>query len=85
MDVPDPFAWLRDLGVDLARVLHAAQDFRYFTPVHNGDRLTFTSRIENVFRKRKGGLTFIVKETDVTNQHGARVAEVRATIVVRGG
>ncbi len=85
LDVPDPFAWLRDLGIDLARVLHAAQDFRYFAPIHAGDRLTFDSRIANVFHKKNGALTFIVKVTDVTNQHAASVAELRATLVVRGG
>jgi acyl dehydratase len=83
MDVPDPFHWFRDLGIDLAHVLHGSQGFRYFAPVYAGDRLTFTSRIDDVFRKRRGALTFIVKTTDVTNQSGARVLEVRSTIVVR--
>lgn len=83
MDVPDPFHWFRDLGIDLARVLHGAQGFRYFAPVYAGDRLTFASRIEDVFRKRRGALTFIIRTTDVTNQSGDRVLEVRSTIVVR--
>ena len=83
MDVPDPFLWFRELGIDLARVLHGAQAFRYFAPVYAGDRLTFASRIEDVFRKQRGALTFIVKATDVTNQTGVRVVEVRSTIVVR--
>jgi hypothetical protein len=84
LDVPDPFAWLRDLGVELPRVLHGAQSFRYFAPIRAGDRLTFASRIEDVYEKRGGALTFIVKETGVTNQDGVKVAEMRATIVVRG-
>jgi acyl dehydratase len=83
LDVPDPFAWLREAGVDIARMLHAAQGFRYFAPVHAGDRLTFASRIERVFEKKGGALTFIVKETDVTNQHDVRVVELRTTVVVR--
>jgi acyl dehydratase len=83
LDVPDPFAWFHALGIDIRRVLHAAQGFRYFAPVHAGDRLTFASRIDEVFRKKGGALTFIVKVTDVTNQAGARVAELRSTIAVR--
>jgi acyl dehydratase len=83
MDVPDPFAWLGELGIDVAYVLHGAQAFRFFESVHAGDRLTFASRIEDVFRKKSGSLTFLVKTTDVTNQAGLRVAEVRSTIVVR--
>jgi acyl dehydratase len=84
LDVPEPVSWLRELGIDLAQVLHAAQAFRYFDPIHAGDRLTFASRIANVFQKKSGTRTFVVKLTDVTNQHGARVAEMRSTIVVRG-
>ena len=33
-------------------VLHGAQAFRYFASVYAGDRLTFASRIEDVFRKK---------------------------------
>jgi acyl dehydratase len=84
LEVPDPFAWLAELGVELGQVLHAAQEFRYHAPIHAGDRLTFSSRIGNVFHKKAGALTFLTKETDVSNQHGARVAEVRSTIVIRG-
>ncbi len=84
MDVPDPFAWFRELGIDLARVLHGAQEIRYFAPVYAGDRLTFSSRIDDVFRKKGGALTFIIKATEVTNQEGVRVGAFRTTIVVRG-
>ena len=85
LDEPDPFGWFAELGVDLAHVLHAAQGFRYFAPIYAGDLLTFASRISNVFQKKGGAITFIVKVTDVTNQQGASIAELRSTIVVRGG
>lgn len=85
LEVPDPFAWLRELAIDLGRVLHGAQGFRYFAPIYAGDRLTFVSRIDDVFHKKGGALTFIVKVTEVTNQAGARVAELRSTLVVRDG
>jgi acyl dehydratase len=84
LEVPDPFAWLRELGIDLARVLHTTQGLRFFAPIHAGDRITFTARIGNVYHKKDGALVFVVKETDVTNQHGQRVVEMRSTIVVRG-
>ena len=83
LEMPDPFVWFHELGIDLANVLHASQSFRYFAPIHAGDRLTFASRIDDVFQKRGGALTFVVKVTDVTDAKGARVAEMRATIVVR--
>lgn len=83
LEMPDPFAWLTDLGVGIAQVLHGGERFRYFAPVHAGDRLTFASRISDVLQKKKGGLTFVVKDTEVTNQLGTKVAEMRATVVVR--
>ncbi len=83
LEVPDPFAWIAELGVDIAQVLHGGERFHYFAPIYAGDRLTFASRIADVHQKKDGALTFIIKETDVTNQHGVRVAELRATIIVR--
>ena len=65
LDETDPFAWLRDIDVDIAQVLHASQSFRYFDLIHAGDRLTFTSRIANVFQKKSGTRTFVVKLTVV--------------------
>ncbi len=84
LEVPDPFAWLADMGVNIAQVLHRAQRFRYFAPVYAGDRLTFASRIADVQQKRGGAMTFVVKETDVGNQHGRPIAQLRTTLVVRG-
>ncbi len=84
LEVPDPFAWLTDLGAELSKVLHGGQSFKYLAPVYAGDRLTFESRIEDIYGKKNGALTFVVKETDVTNQHGVRVAELRYNIIVRG-
>ena len=84
LDHSDIFGWLGTLGVDVGQILHGAQSFRYLAQVYAGDCLTFTSRIEDVMSKRGGALIFIVRETDVANQAGVRVAEVRSTIVVRG-
>jgi acyl dehydratase len=83
LEVPDPFAWISEMGVDVARVLHGGERFRYFAPVYAGDRLTFSSRIADILQKKSSRKAFVVKETDVTNQHGVKVAEMRATIVVR--
>ena len=84
MDQPAPFAWLNEIGIDIAQVLHGAQAFRYFAPIYAGDRLTFAARVANVLQKKSGSRAFVVKVTDITNQDGALVAEMRTTIVVRG-
>ncbi len=83
LDMPDPFKWITDMGVDILQVLHGSERFRYFAPVYAGDRLTFSSRIADILQKKSSKKAFVVKETEVTNQHGMKVAELRATIVVR--
>ena len=80
---PEPFKWITDMGVDMAQVLHGSERFRYFAPVYAGDRLTYSSRVADILQKKSSKKAFVVKETEVTNQHGVKVAEMRATIVVR--
>ena len=83
MDVPDPFAWLTELGVALPRILHGEQRFTYHAPVYAGDTLNFRARITDIYDKKGGALEFIVKDTRVHNQHAALVAELRSVVVVR--
>jgi acyl dehydratase len=83
MEIPDPFASLTAIGVDLARVLHGEQSFDYHTPACAGDRLTFETRIADIYEKRGGALDFIVLETRITNQRGEHVADLRNAIIQR--
>lgn len=83
LDAPDTFAFLKALDIDLGRVLHGDQSFEYHAPVRVGDELTFASRVEDVFDKKGGALTFVVQTTVVTNQSGVKVATLRRSIVVR--
>lgn len=82
LEVPDPFRWITDMGVNIARVLHGGEQFRYFRPIYAGDRVTVRSRVADILQKKSSRRAFIIKETEVTNQHGVKVAEMRATIVV---
>ena len=83
MDAERPFEFLTELSIDLARVLHGEQRFVYHAPVVVGDTLTFKSRVTGVADKKGGAMTMVVVETEVTNQHGAHVADTARTIVVR--
>lgn len=83
MDAPNP-AEVRDLlGIDLGKVLHGEQSFTYHQMAFAGDRLSFQGQIADIYDKKGGALEFVVIETRVTNQHGALVAELRKTTVVR--
>ena len=70
------------LDIDLARILHGEQSFTYRAPVVVGDTLTFRSRVTGVTDKKGGAMTLVVVETEVTNQHGVRVADTARTVVV---
>jgi acyl dehydratase len=83
MDAERPFEFLTELNIDLARVLHGEQRFTYHAPVVVGDTLTFKSHVTNVADTKGGAMTMVVVETEVTNQHGAHVADTARTIVVR--
>lgn len=83
IEQPDPFGWFRDVGLNLAKVLHGEQSFTYHAPACAGDALTFESRIADIYDKRNGALEFVVKETKVTNQDGRHVADLRSVIVQR--
>lgn len=85
MDAAEPFAWLTELGIDLARVLHGEQGFTYHTPAAVGDVLTFRTRLADVAEKKGGAMTLFTFETAVTNGHGAAVADLSRTVVILSG
>jgi acyl dehydratase len=71
-----------ELGADLLRLVHAAEEHVFHTPIRAGDVLMVSSTLESVEQKETGE-TFTVKGTE-TNQHGEVVAEVRGTMFIRG-
>lgn len=79
----DLFEMMKILNFDLARILHAEQEFIYHQPAYAGDTLTFETKVADVYEKKGGALQFVVNSTRVTNQHGEHVADVRASLVQR--
>ncbi|MCM8729798.1 MaoC family dehydratase N-terminal domain-containing protein [Hephaestia sp. GCM10023244] len=82
LDAANPFAFVEDLGLKITDILHAEQAFVYHTPAYAGDVLLFRGRLEDVYHKKSGQLTFLVQKIDVSNQDGVQVAEIGRTIVV---
>ena len=85
MDAPDPGALRELLDIPVPKILHAGQRFSYHAMAHAGDVLHFEPHIADIYAKKGGLLEFIVRETRVSNQHGAHVADLQATTVVRHG
>ena len=74
---------LKLLNIDLGKILHAEQAFTYHRTACAGDRLSFETRIVDIYDKKGGALEFVVRETRVSNAAGDLVAELRNSLVVR--
>jgi len=83
MERPDPLAWLPEVGLNLARILHGEQNFVYHQPACAGDVLTFETCISDIYDKKNGALEFVVKKSRVSNQHGEHVADLKTVLVQR--
>jgi acyl dehydratase len=83
MGAPNPRATIEKLGIDIGRILHGEQRFCYHRMAFAGERLTFESRIADIYAKKGGALEFVVRETRVTGADGDAVADLRSVIVVR--
>lgn len=82
-EMPDPLAWMVDLGIDLRALLHGGQEFTYHALAHAGDELSASSIITDVYEKKGGALTFLISETPIINQNEDKIVTIRSTIVVR--
>ena len=70
------------LGIELARVLHAEQEYRWSRPVVVGETLTASATIEGV--RQRGGMRFLTLRTEVVDEAGEPVASGRSTLIIRG-
>lgn len=85
MERPEPLAWVLEIGMNLARILHGEQSFTYHRSACAGDILTFDTCISDIYDKKDGALEFVVKQSRVSNQHGEHVADLKTVLVQRNG
>ncbi|HWE09733.1 MAG TPA: MaoC family dehydratase N-terminal domain-containing protein [Solirubrobacteraceae bacterium] len=72
-----------DVGIDFARLVHGAQEFRWGPLVVAGDEITTTATVKDI--ADRGGMGFYVFETESHNQRGDLVCTGVWTNIVRGG
>ena len=72
-----------ELGMDLARLLHAGQEFAWGEPACAGDTISTEASVKEVYPR--GDNAFYVFETVSRNQDGQEVARGTWTNIVRGG
>jgi acyl dehydratase len=71
-----------EVGLDFARMVHGAQEFRWGPLVVAGDEITTTTTVKDI--TDRGGMGFYVFETASTNQRGENVCTGTWTNIVRG-
>ena len=81
----DTGVMLRDLGVDISRILHGEQEFEHFKPIRPGETYLCRSRVSDIYEKsgRSGAMAFVVREMTVTDGDNEIVCLVRSITVVR--
>ena len=81
----DTGVMLRDLGVDISRILHGEQEFEHFKPIRPGETYLCRSRVADIYEKagRSGAMACVVREMAVTDGDNDVVCLVRSTTVVR--
>ena len=78
-----PSGWRDELGIVQSRILHGEQSFSYHRMAYAGDTLQFETRIADIYAKKGGALSFVVRETRVSNQRDEHVADLRSVLVHR--
>ncbi|PVX70876.1 MaoC family dehydratase N-terminal domain-containing protein [Paraburkholderia unamae] len=77
--------WREEAGIIASRILHGEESFVYHRIAYAGEKLLFESRIADIYEKKGGALSFLVRETRVTNARGEHVADLRSVLVHRNG
>lgn len=71
-----------ELGVDLARVLHGDQEYRWVRPIRMGETLVALATIDSI--RGRGETEFLGIRTEVRDGEGELVVHARSTLIVRG-
>jgi acyl dehydratase len=81
----DTGAMLKDLDVDISRLLHGEQEFELLAPLRPGETYLCRGKIVDIYEKsgRSGPMAFVVRETTVTDRANEVVALMRSTTVIR--
>jgi acyl dehydratase len=81
----DAGAMLRDLGVDISRVLHGEQEFEIHRQMRPGETYLCRSKVVDIYEKtgKSGPMAFVVRETAVTDDANELVVTMRHITVVR--
>ncbi len=73
----------QEIKLNLALLVHGAQEFEWFDVVKPNDIITETGKVADIYEK--GDLDFVVYEGEGKNQDGKLICRSKATFIIRGG
>ena len=80
---PDPFDWFEEVGIDLVRLLHGEQEFKYHAQAFAGDSLHISAKVGDIYSKKNGALDFVIKEVTIIREDGQLIATLKSTLIIR--
>lgn len=72
-----------DSGIELSRVLHAEQRFRYSRPIVAGDELTARLAVTGI--RTMGGNAMVTSDAEITDAEGRHVVTATSVLLVGEG
>jgi acyl dehydratase len=72
-----------ELGLDLSRVLHGSQEYRFSRPLREGESLQVRTRIDSI--RVRAGNAFLVIVTELAGEDGEVACTARSTMIERSG
>jgi hypothetical protein len=84
-DRADSTTLLRDLGVDISRVLHGEQEFEIHQQLRPGETYLCRTKVVDITEKsgKSGPMAFVTRETAITDRQGEIAVTMRHITVVR--
>jgi acyl dehydratase len=84
-ETADTTVLLKDLGVDISRILHGEQEFELHRPIRPGETFLCRPKVTDIYEKsgKSGAMAFVVRETYVIDKDGELVATLRGVTVIR--
>jgi acyl dehydratase len=70
------------LGLDFSMVVHGEESFSYSRPLHAGDVVVATSRVESI--RAVGAMSMLTAMTDIVTVDGEHVCTAKSVLVERG-
>ncbi len=79
---------VKALGIDLNRLLHSEEEYEFYGSIYAGDTITRKMKVVEMFERGKRDklgrfVDVTILETEVINQRGELVANVRSTMMER--